>query len=193
MNNRTNINNDFYFNFVNELPLCGDDIVIKQINVAELMYIKKNNDFDQYLMSCRPVFNRTEDESKEIFKKLITNDKNLLLGIFYYDDILEREELVGRISFYDLNTRNRSVELGYLLSNKYQGKGIMSKALKKVIFDMFNKTQLNKIYAQTAVFNKKSIKLLEKCGFTLDGTLREHHEYNGKLYDDLIYSILKDK
>ncbi len=41
MNNRTNINNEFYFNFVNELPLCGDDIVIKQINVAELMYIKK--------------------------------------------------------------------------------------------------------------------------------------------------------
>jgi RimJ/RimL family protein N-acetyltransferase len=47
------------------------------------------------------------------------------------------------------------------------------------------------VYAQTASFNKNSIKLLESLEFKLDGTLRQHHYYKGDLYDDLLYSLLK--
>ncbi|RKX19168.1 MAG: N-acetyltransferase, partial [Candidatus Zixiibacteriota bacterium] len=50
---------------------------------------------------------------------------------------------------------------------------------------------LNKVYAQTASFNKGSIKLLESLEFKLDGTLRQHHFYKGQFHNDLLYSLLK--
>ncbi|MEH2115208.1 MAG: GNAT family protein [Nostoc sp.] len=33
----------------------------------------------------------------------------------------------------------------------------------------------------------------EKLGFHRDGILREHHELDGKLWDDYIYSILRSE
>ena len=50
---------------------------------------------------------------------------------------------------------------------------------------------LNKLYCQTGAFNLPSIKLLEKLNFHRDGILREHHELDGKLWDDYIYSVLR--
>lgn len=54
-------------------------------------------------------------------------------------------------------------------------------------------TELNKLYCQTAAFNIASVKLLDKLGFHRDGILREHHELDGKLWDDYIYSILRSE
>ena len=56
---------------------------------------------------------------------------------------------------------------------------------------LFTTTELNKLYCQTAAFNIGSVKLLEKLSFHRDGILREHHELDGKLWDDYIYSILR--
>ena len=47
--------------------------------------------------------------------------------------------------------------------------------------------------AQTGSFNKESNALLNSCDFSLEGSLRKHHEFSGKLYDDNLYSILKEE
>ncbi|WP_115840406.1 GNAT family N-acetyltransferase [Gottschalkia purinilytica] len=50
---------------------------------------------------------------------------------------------------------------------------------------------INKITAQVGSFNIESNMLLKSLGFRLDGVLREHHDLDGKLYDDYVYSLLK--
>ena len=52
---------------------------------------------------------------------------------------------------------------------------------------------MNKIMAQTGEFNDASIGLLKKLGFKQDGRLRQHHEVEAKMYDDLLFSILSDE
>jgi RimJ/RimL family protein N-acetyltransferase len=63
--------------------------------------------------------------------------------------------------------------------------------LKEALDEVFASTNLNKLYCQTASFNAPSVRLLTALGSHLDGTLREHHELDGVLYDDYIYSVLR--
>ena len=66
----------------------------------------------------------------------------------------------------------------------------MKEAIKYVCDILFNQVKLNKIYAQTASFKYQSINMLKSLNFKKDGVLREHHELNGEMYDDYIFSIL---
>jgi RimJ/RimL family protein N-acetyltransferase len=98
---------------------------------------------------------------------------------------------VGEISYHHLNMLNRTCELGYLIAPSERGNGFAKEALHLLIRYLFLELNLNKVYAQTASFNKASSKLLESLEFKLDGTLRQHHYYKGDLYDDLLYSLLR--
>lgn len=76
----------------------------------------------------------------------------------------DKKHLIGKLTASDWNPRNRSMEIGYYL-----------------------------IMAQTGAFHISSIRLLESCGFRRDGVLRQHHEKDGILYDDFLYSLLADE
>lgn len=104
---------------------------------------------------------------------------------------IEDEEPVGKLRYMHLNMLNRSAELGYIVAPGGREKGYAKDGLRLLIKYLFTHLNLNKVYAQTASFNKASVKLLESLDFKLDGTLRQHHYYKGDLYDDLVYSLLR--
>jgi RimJ/RimL family protein N-acetyltransferase len=101
------------------------------------------------------------------------------------------DELAGRFAYFDINPRNRSAEFGYTVNPKLRQRGIGTTMLNIAITHLFSTTTLNELHCQTAAFNIVSIKLLEKLNFHQDGVLREHHELDGKLWDDCIYSVLR--
>jgi RimJ/RimL family protein N-acetyltransferase len=98
--------------------------------------------------------------------------------------------LIGRVTYFDLNFRNRSAEIGYLLAPAARGKGFGREAVALLLGYLFGGLGLNKVCAQTASINAASTKLLEALGFQRDGVLRQHHLHEGALHDDFIYSIL---
>jgi Acetyltransferase (GNAT) domain len=99
----------------------------------------------------------------------------------------------GWITLFDFNSRNRSAEFGYGLIPELRGRG-EGKRLLACAFDLFFQTMdLNKLHCQTASFNIPSVRSLENLGLTRDGILRAHHELDGYLYDDYIYSLLRDE
>ena len=105
------------------------------------------------------------------------------------------DELVGKFLYFDYNSRNHSCEFGYSLNPKYRGRGLGAKLVKSGIDYLFTDVtmNLNKIYCQTGEFNISSFKILENSGLKKDGVLREHHELDGKLWDDFIFSILRSE
>jgi len=98
---------------------------------------------------------------------------------------------VGVINFFNLNNLNRSVEFGLMIDPEEQKKGYATEAVRILCNYMFNYRGLNKIYAQTAWFNKAAVNLLKKTGFKRDAVLRQHYFHNGEFYDGYIYSILR--
>ena len=148
---------------------------------------KRIDHIDMPAMTCRPIKKKTEDESIHDLWKLAQDPNKCILGLYIQQ---QTPELIGRISLFDFNPRNKSAELGYWLLDEYVGHGYMSFALKFLCSSLLNNSLiLNKIYAQTAEFNTRSVKMLETIGFCKDGVLREHHEKNGILYADYIYSL----
>jgi RimJ/RimL family protein N-acetyltransferase len=100
---------------------------------------------------------------------------------------------VGKVTFFDFNPRNRSAEMGYLVAPAWRGKGVARVMVRAAVDARFRGSDLHKIHAQTAAFNLPSVRLLEGLGFHRDAVLRDHHELDGRFYDDLIYSLLRSE
>ena len=145
-------------------------------------------DCDFTLTSCRPVAARGTEYPREKYDAFALKPGNAMLGVYLREG--ETSALARQVTVFDYNPRNRSAEFGYRLLEEYQGRGIMRAALKMLVAAAVGENKpLNKLYAQTAAFNGKSIALLEALGFSRDAVLREHHERGGALYDDYIYSL----
>lgn len=130
------------------------------------------------LMTCRPVVNG---------QRVPSSDEGVTFAFW----VEECEKPIGKFSYFDVNPRNRSAEFGYRIDPAMRDRGLGTQMLQTCINRVFQSTTLNKLYGQTAAFNLPSIRLLEKLGFYRDGVLREHHELDGQLHDDYVYSLLR--
>lgn len=59
----------------------------------------------------------------------------------------------------------RGREIGYVLSKKYWGLGLMPEAVKAVIQYLFNTVKLDFILVGHFTWNRQSARVIEKCGF----------------------------
>jgi len=139
--------------------------------------------------TCRPVVPKTHEERLANFVATRNDDNRQSLAVIRNSD----GKLVGRVSYFDLNPRNRAVEIGYTIGTEFRGKGYGREAVGLLLAYLFDTLKVNKVMAQTADFNQPSVALLSALGFHLDGRLRQHHELDGELHDDLHYSLLKDE
>lgn len=55
----------------------------------------------------------------------------------------------------------------------------------------FRHAGLHKITTYVYEYNEPSTKLCEKVGFKLDGRLRDEVWYDGRFWDDLVFSVLE--
>ena len=105
---------------------------------------------------------------------------------------LGREEAAaGWFSLFDFNPRNRSAEFGYGVVPRLRGQGLARPMLAEAFDRAFAEHDLNKLHCQTAACNRPSVRLLESLGMRRDAVLREHHELDGVLHDDFVYSLLR--
>lgn len=129
----------------------------------------------------------TSLNQEEFFKKL-SFDNDMIVFTVCTD-----EEPVGYVQLYPIDWKNRNAEVGIIMGRKRQGQGLGKETLRLIVDYGFKTLNLKRIYAEIYSYNKNSIKLFEKIGFKLEGKLREHHYWNGKFHDSLIYSILRSE
>lgn len=79
---------------------------------------------------------------------------------------------IGELCFKGLDP-NGIAEIGYGISEKYQNNGYASEAVKAVLEWAFNKPNVTAVEAETDPRNAASKRVLEKCGFVLNGKFGE--------------------
>ncbi|PJN51980.1 GNAT family N-acetyltransferase [Bacillus mycoides] len=104
--------------------------------------------------------------------------------------IIYKGGIAGTIGFNDINKANKIGIVGYWLGENFQGKGIMTKALKTLIDYGFKELALNKIEISIAVENKKSRALPERFGFVEEGKLRQAEWLYDHYVDHVVYGLL---
>ena len=107
-------------------------------------------------------------------------------------ELKETGEVIGAIDVIDSIDDKRRCELGWVLGDKYWGKGYMPEAAKAVIKYLFDVGYL-RVQAIHDVANPKSGRVMEKAGMTYEGILKKY-ELNNKdeLTDCAIWAIIKE-
>ncbi len=98
--------------------------------------------------------------------------------------------LVGSIALQQIDWQNRQASIGYFLSEKAEGYGIMTKTVKAMLNCAFNDFELNRIEVRCGEKNKKSRAIPERLRFTIEGRIREGERINGRYHDLILYSML---
>lgn len=155
---------------------------LKQSDWEMISYLRSDKGVNKFVK-------RPNADSKEKALEFISktnkgiDDQNL-----YYWTITEKNspEMIGSICLWNLSKDRKTAEVGYDLSPKFQGKGIMNESLRSILEFGFKNLNLDFIEAYTQKNNESSKKLLERNGFILipDKKDEDNHE-------NIIYEIKK--
>jgi len=107
--------------------------------------------------------------------------------------LIYKGSYAGLIGYNNIDFNRKAASIGYWLGEAYQGKGIMTKALKVFIDYTFNEMGLNKIEIPIAEGNFKSRALPKKYGFKEEGIIRDAEWLNDKYVNHVLYGILKSE
>lgn len=84
-------------------------------------------------------------------------------------------------------------QIGYILLPSERGKGYCTDAVALLIDYLFLNKNYHRIQAKTNPLNIASIRVLEKNGFTYEGTVRKDAFIMGEWMDGNLYSILREE
>ncbi|WP_163581477.1 GNAT family N-acetyltransferase [Gracilibacillus saliphilus] len=107
--------------------------------------------------------------------------------------IIERNsnEIIGSCGYNSLDFENKKVEIGYEIAKKHWGKGFAPEAISTLIDYAYNRLGFHRIEAKVEPENVNSVRVLDKLGFTYEGTLRQCEKSKDKFIDLQMYSKLK--
>lgn len=162
-------------------------------------------DFDQwlalrtksadFLQPWEPTWD-SSDRKRSAFRQRIKRYQAELksgksISLFIFND--SEKTLVGGLTIANIRRGvSQSCTLGYWMGEPHAGKGVMSKAVKRIVPYVFNDLKLHRLEAAAISTNRPSISLLEKCGFQFEGKVRKYLKINGEWQDHRLYSILAD-
>ena len=137
-----------------------------------------------------PVYTRKEEVTTLLQKYINSYDK----PYYYRWAIISKEtnECIGQIAYFLVDINNHFGEIEYCVGRNFQGKGFATEATKAIIDYGFNKINFHKIQICHIEDNFSSKKVIEKCGFKYEGTIRDCFYDNGKYSSKLCYSIINN-
>jgi ribosomal-protein-serine acetyltransferase len=104
--------------------------------------------------------------------------------------LVSEGEIVGVAGFPGVNWPHGSTTIGYWLSERYQGRGLMTAAVRDLVEHAFGEWDPHRGEIRAAIENVRSRRIPERLGFREEGVLREA-ERIGERYNDLaVYAIL---
>ncbi len=100
------------------------------------------------------------------------------------------DRVIGELWVY-LIENDRMAKVALRMAPAAQGKGLGTEALRRAVQFCFTQTELQRLWSDVDVRNAASCRIMEKCGFTREGMIRQ-----GKMVsawcDYYLYGMLKE-
>ncbi len=103
--------------------------------------------------------------------------------------IIINGEVKGGIGFN--NIQGHKTTFGYWLAKDLRGRGIMTRIAKIITNYGFKNLKFKRISANVFSWNIASKRVLEKCGFKYEGTLKKDAKKGNKYFDTYLYAKVK--
>ena len=170
--------------------IIGDNIYLSPISlddVEEYTHMVNNNLVSVGLGS--PIYTGiySEEREQEVLKSL-KDSYNFAVRV------IENDELLGNIGFYDVDLINKNGTFGIMLGNeKYYGKGYGKEAINLILDYGFSLLNFRNICLNVFEYNELAYNLYKKVGFKEVGRIRKRQEIMGKFYDLIIMDMLSEE
>jgi len=152
-------------------------------DLDNLLTLANNKNVARYLTDTFP----HPYTKKDALWWLSTGCKTGLTKVIEYND-----KYVGSVGAIPKTNEQRfTAAVGYWLGEEYWGKGIAHQALNLLVEEVFQNTEIIRLYAGVYSPNVTSMRVLEKSGFINEAILRKSVFKNGEFYDEHIYSKIK--
>lgn len=111
---------------------------------------------------------------------------------FAIEDI-KTNKYIGGCGIQTVNWLTRVATVGIMIGDKnYWSKGYGTDAMKVLVKFIFENMNIRKIRLSTFSFNLRAKKCYEKCGFQVEGILKDEIFKEGKYYDEIIMSVFSE-
>ncbi len=177
------------FSFLPFQNLKSDRLLLRQItpaDVNEIFAMRSNVEVMKYVP--RPLCKNLDDAMAiidMIDQKIVANE-----GINWAITLHGHNELIGFIGYYKIQWEHFRSELGYMLSPKFNGKGLITEAIQLVVEYGFNEMKMHSLTAVIDPENIASARVLENNNFIKEGIFKENEFFDGKFIDTIVYSLL---
>lgn len=171
--------------YINNKPVIETDrLIIRPMTVQDVPLLK-------IWLPDRSIYtywgkgpSKAELNPELLFEKMEKPTKSFHLGIAEK----RSNDIIGDLWIY-LIENDRMAQVAIRLSKNRQGKGYGTEALSAMTRFCFENTELQRLWTQVDVRNVSSTRMLEKCGYTKEGLIRQGKMVN-TWCDYYIYGIL---
>jgi RimJ/RimL family protein N-acetyltransferase len=166
------------------------DLFFRAIELEDLDWIQENRnrpEIRQYYREYREVNSRV---IKEWFDRTQCGNREFTNFIVCSGD---QSKKIGIVGLNTINWKNRVAEINIsIFDDSLKGKGIGKKMINFILYWGFDILDMNRIFIE-CYSNNPAIEFYKKCGFKIEGELRETYYYEGKFYNSYIGSVLKNE
>ncbi|MFV0393799.1 MAG: GNAT family N-acetyltransferase [Coprobacillaceae bacterium] len=181
------------------LTHCGTQMIQTERLVLRCFKYEDNTSMRKYWISnpniqkmySEPIY-ETETEVKELLDNYISSYQKSN----YYRwaiTLLGSDDCIGQIAYFLTDDKNHFGEIEYCISEEFQNRGYITEAVKTILEYGFENINLHKVQICHKSNNMPSKRVIEKNGFTYEGTLRDYFYIDGEYIGRLYYSILKSE
>ncbi len=178
-----------------EPPLNGVKVTLrapKSADYAEWAAIRRES--RSFLEPWEPTWARDELERSAFRERLsrYAKERKEGSGHVYFIFLRENGHLAGGITLGHIKRGvAQSGVIGYWMGEKFAGQGYMSEAVDVIKRHAFGPLALHRVEAACIPDNERSVRLLKKAGFELEGRLRSYLKINGRWRDHLLFSCVE--
>ena len=155
--------------YINNKPIIETDrLILRPMIVSDVSALKK-------WMSDKSIYtywgkgpSKAEMNPELLFEKQERPAKSFHLGIAEKNS----NEVIGDLWVY-LIENDRMAQVAIRLSKEKHGKGYGTEALSAMTKFCFENTELQRLWTKVDVRNIASSRMLEKCGYTKEGLIRQ--------------------
>lgn len=169
------------------MNIKGKKVLLRALEKEDLEFLREMiNDPEMEKDVVGWSFPVSKIEQEKWFENQIQNKNN----IRYIIEVDKKR--IGLATITNIDWKNRKACHGIkLFSNDVKGKGYGTDTVNTIMKYAFEELQLNKLYSTILEYNVPSINLYKKCGWSIDGTLRESTFKQNRYVNELAVSILK--
>lgn len=97
------------------------------------------------------------------------------------------------LNLYVSPGRGHVAEIGYMLGQRFEGHGIITRAVIAVLDAAIDRLDLQRFEIRCAPDNQRSRAIPQRLGFHEEGLLRGSAQLDGRYHDEILYALLAEE